>query len=452
MNAPKRIHLIELRDPSMGLASQRVNSLMLPILAVWATQSGWEARVSFGEIGDVDEDHPCDVVALGLYSFLAAEGYALAHRLRARGRIVIIGGPHTKGCLDEVLDHADLVFDRCDETSWKATLDAIAAGTIRPGTGRGVFVPSAEMSVVPPYRELRPFYGRHKIPLLLSSLGCPHDCDFCVDWDSTYVKRDVDAVIDDIREIDAPFFIFCDPNFGVNRKFTAELLRRMVPLRKRYMMETSLAWLLHDEYLALLRDSGCIGIEIGLESLTTAYDKNGIKNADALFTEALARLARIKRYIPLIQVNVVLGLDGDTEETFARVAEFYRRADVDALVPFVVTPFPGTPFWERVNREGRLFEREWRHFHCGHLTMTLRNFSPERFYDLYIALHRELHAPGLVVRKVVSHLRHYRDPKLAVVLLAFLVLRTWNGWRHYLPELRRDRLRAMSRAALAAAR
>lgn len=435
----------------MGLASQRVNSLMLPILAVWAERAGWEARVSFGEVGDIDEDRPSDVVALGLYSFLAEEGYALARRLRARGTIVVIGGPHTKGCFTEVLDHADLVFDRCDETTWRATLDAIASGAIQLSAGRGVFVPSPEMSVVPPYRELRPFYGRGKIPLLLSSLGCPHDCDFCADWDSTYVKRDVDAVIDDVREIDAPFFIFCDPNFGVNRKFTGELLRRMVPLRKRYMMETSLAWLLHDDYLALLRESGCIGIEIGLESLTTVYDKNGIKDPDALFTEALARLARIKRYIPLVQVNVVLGLDDDTEDTFTRVGEFYRRANVDALVPFVVTPFPGTPFWERVNREGRLFERDWRHFHCGHLTMTLRNFSPQRFYDLYIELHRELYAPRLLARKVVMHVRQYRDPKLAFVLLAFLAMRAWNGRRHYLPELRRDRLRAATRATAVAA-
>ncbi len=271
-------------------------------------------------MADVDYTHDCDVVALSVYTFLAPAAYAMARTFREQGKLVIIGGPHAKGCLDEVKEHADLVFDRCDESVWGETLRAIEAGAIAPRPGPGRFVPSPEMTRVPPYREIKRFYGAGKIPLLLSSLGCPHDCDFCTDWNSSYRKRDVDEVIEDVREIEAPFFIFCDPNFGVNRRFTSELLERMVPLKKRYMMETSLAWLLHDDYLALLRASGCIGIELGLESLTTRYRKNGITGNDASIHEVAERIARIKRYIPLIQVNIVLGLDNDTAETFRAVA------------------------------------------------------------------------------------------------------------------------------------
>ncbi len=433
----------------MGLASQWVNSLMLPILAVWAERVGWQARVSFTEIANIDYAYGGDVVALSLYTFLAPEGYAVARRFREQGKLVIIGGPHAKGCLDEVQEHADLVFDRCNEHVWCETLRAIENGTIVPCRGRGRFVPSAEMTGVPPYREIRRFYGTGKIPLLLSSLGCPHDCEFCTDWNSSYHTRDVDDVIEDVREVRAPFFIFCDPNFGVNRRFTSELLERMVPLKKRYMMETSLAWLLHDDYLALLRDSGCIGIELGLESLTTTYGKNGIKRRDAAERESVERIARIKRYIPLIQVNMLLGLDNDTPETFGAVADLYRRANIDGLVPFVVTPFPGTPFFERLRTEGRLFETDWRHFNCANLVMQPRQLSVPAFYDLHMDLLRRLHAPGLIARKVVAHLRQYRDVKLALILLAFLLTRAWNTFWHHLPELRIDKRRAQERAAAA---
>jgi radical SAM superfamily enzyme YgiQ (UPF0313 family) len=444
-----RIHLIELRDRRMGLASQRVNSLMLPILAVWAEGVGWQARVSFTQLADVDYAHPCDVVALSLYTFLAPGGYTVARTFREQGTLVIIGGPHTKGCLDEVTEHADLVFDRCDEAVWCETLRAIENGAIVPCLGRGRFVPAPEMARVPPYREIKRFYGTGKIPLLLSSLGCPHDCDFCTDWNSSYRKREVDDVIEDVREIQAPFFIFCDPNFGVNRRFTSELLKRMVPLKKKYMMETSLAWLLDDDYLALLRDSGCIGIELGLESLTTTYGKNGLKRLDALGRQVVERIARIKRYIPLIQVNILLGLDNDTSETFRAVADLYRRANIDGLVPFVVTPFPGTPFFDRLRAEGRLFETDWRHFNCANLVLMPRQLSVPVFYDQYMDLLRRLQAPGLLARKVVTHLRQYRDAKLAVILLAFLLARAWNTFRHHLPELRIDKRRAQARAAAA---
>jgi radical SAM superfamily enzyme YgiQ (UPF0313 family) len=303
------------------------------------------------------------------------------------------------------------------------------------------------MTRVPPYRELKRFYGAAKIPLLLSSLGCPHDCDFCTDWNSTYRKRGVDEVIEDVREIQAPFFIFCDPNFGVNRPFTSQLLARLVPLKKQYMMETSLAWLLHDDYLALLRDSGCIGIELGLESLTTAYVKNGITQRAVPLHEIVERIARIKRYIPLIQVNILLGLDNDTAETFRLVAQLYRQADIDELVPFVVTPFPGTPFFDRLRAEGRLFETDWRHFNCANLVLTPRQLSVAAFYDLYMDLLKQLHGPGLIARKVAAHLRQYRDAKLAAILAAFLLARAWNTFRHHLPELRIDKRRAHERAA-----
>ena len=69
----------------MGLASQRVNSLMLPILAVWAERVGWQARVSFTPLANVDYAHACDVVALSLYTFLAPGGYAVARTFREQG-------------------------------------------------------------------------------------------------------------------------------------------------------------------------------------------------------------------------------------------------------------------------------------------------------------------------------------------------------------------------------
>jgi radical SAM superfamily enzyme YgiQ (UPF0313 family) len=195
-----RIHLIELRDGRMGLASQRVNNdAAHPRRVGGARRLG--RSVSFTELADVDYAYPCDVVALSLYTFLAPGGYAVARTVMAQGKLVIIGGPHTKGCIDEVTEHADLVFDRCDEGIWCETLRAIESAAIVARPGRGRFVPSPEMTRVPPYRELKKFYGTGKIPLLLSSLGCPHDCDFCTDWNSSYHKRDVDEVIADVREI-----------------------------------------------------------------------------------------------------------------------------------------------------------------------------------------------------------------------------------------------------------
>src|SRR5437870_337094 len=110
-----RIYLIELKERRMGIGPQFLNSLMLPILAVWSQRLGWNAEVAFIDYKHVDCEKECDVVALSLYTFLAPEGYDVARRFRERGKIVIIGGPHTKGSMDEVKEQADLIFDRCNE-------------------------------------------------------------------------------------------------------------------------------------------------------------------------------------------------------------------------------------------------------------------------------------------------------------------------------------------------
>lgn len=437
-----RIHLIELKDHRMGIGPQYLNSLMLPILAVWSERLGWKAEVSFTDITHVDETKECDVVALSLYSYLAPQGYELARKFRDQGKLVIIGGPHTKGCIEEVKNHADVIFDRCTEEVWAKVLKAIEKKEIKPNTHPGLFIPSPEMTDIPSYLQIKPFYGKAKIPLLLSSLGCPHDCDFCSDWNSTYRKRDVDDVVEDIRNITASFFVFCDPNFGVNRKFTTDLLRRIIPLKKKYMMETSLVWLLDDDYLELLRDSGCIGIQIGIESLTTTYKKNGIKHVKPMLEETIENIERIKKYIPGLQVNIVLGLDNDTEETFSAVAELYRRSKIDTLVPFVVTPLPGTPFFDRMRTEGRIFETDWQYFNCSKLTITLKHFTTSRFYDLFIDLHKKLHSPLLITRKIISHLRQHRDLKMATMLFVFLFIRFVNAYLYSIPDLWKAKARA----------
>ncbi len=427
-----RVLFIELRDRRMGIASQRVSGIMLPILAAWSRRLGWEAEVCFTDSSHVDYGKDCDVVGISTYTFLASASYHVAERFRERGKIVVIGGPHTKGCAEEAREHADVVFDRCDERAWRELLEAVEAKQIISTHDRGTFFRSSEMSDVPPYQEYRPFYGEDKIPMLISSLGCPHACDFCVDWSSKYFKRDVDAVLEDVSNVTAELFVFCDPNFGANIVETSELLRRMIPLRKHYVMETSIAFLIKDEFLALLRDSGCVGIEIGFESLSTKFKKN-VSRGTSILDDAIQRLRKIKEYIPVVQANFVFGLDDDTEETFHAVVEFHRRSNVDTVVPHMATPFPGTPLWDRMRAQGRIFEEDWRFYDTQHLVTTLKGMSPLRFHDLYVEVLKKINSPIAVVSKTLSHFRRYKSMRWALMLFVLLLQRGRNTFLYQIP-------------------
>ena len=442
-----KLHLIETKKASAGVGAQYFNSLMLPILAVWSERIGWDVMISATEPEKINYNADCDVVAICLYTYLAPEGYEVARKFRELGKIVIIGGPHAKGCSDEMKEHADLVFDRCSEKAWGETLKAIEAKKILPSLNPGQFVPSDEIEKIPPYKETRRFNQNDKVPILVSSIGCPHDCDFCADWNTQYIKREVADVIDDIKHLKSDFFVFVDPNFGANRKYTAELLEAMIPLKKTYMMETSLAWLKNEKYLELLRDSGCLAVQIGLESISTSYKKNSLKDPHDITGEISKIIDNIKEYIPAVQVSVVLGLDNDTKETFRTISDLYLNSNIDVLSPFITTPLPGTPFFDRLKAEGRLFEDDWAYYNCAELTYTLKDFDVDEFFDEMVLLYQSTHKPSIIFTKTFKNLRKYKNLKLGIYMFWFLTVRVLNTYKYVIPDLHRAKTRVKAKIA-----
>ena len=439
-----KLRLIELEKKSF--TSHYLQSLMPPILAAWAVREGWEVQLDFIPFEKVDYDTDCDVVALSTYTSRAPQSYEVARRFRERGKTVVIGGPHTKGCVDDVLLHADAVFRDCDETAWRGFLRSVEDGSFLPSTdaeGRGRFIPSAQFVEPPPYREYGRFIGKRKFPNLLASVGCPYECGFCTDWDSPFKRRDIDDVLQDVRDVGDRLFFFTDPNFGANPVATKELLRRMAPLKRRYFVNYSFSYL-DDEVLTLLRDSGCMFVAIGLDSLLTTFHKNATKKGESILEDALRKIDRIKEFIPMVHVNLILGLDTDTEESFAAVREFHRRTSADIVMPHIATPFPGTPLHDEMKAAGRIFDWDESHYDTHHLVATLKQISPDRFYDLYIELLRELRSPWAAIKKAARQLAHSKNPVYAGTLLGILGKKSIVTWRHEIPGHRAAQQRLSS--------
>ena len=441
-----RIYIVELQRTYV---SRRWDGVMPAILGVWSEREGWQVRVHYTGLEGVDYDEDCDVVAISTYTHLARECFEVARRFRALGKLVVIGGPHTKGGGEESTRVADAVFDQCDETLWRGFLGEVAAGQFRASTP-GRVMPSAELKTVPPYREYSRFMGKSKVPMVFSSLGCPYTCDFCTDWDRSFYKRSVEDVLADVADVEKSFFFFVDPNFGANPVATAELLERMVPLGKKYFMQCSFSFLTDERTLKLLRDSGCGGVQIGLESFSTSFKKNAVRRGSSILDDTIEKIRRIKRYIPFVQANIILGFDEDTEETFEAVREFHRSSNADILMPHIATPYPGTPLHDRMRAEGRIFDPEPSHYDSQNLVITLKQMPPERFYDLYIDLYRELRSLRSALAKARGQWRDSRSLWRSALLFAFLARKGFMTRRYEYPDLLRARARVIEEDAYAA--
>ena len=154
-----------------------------------------------------------------------------------------------------------------------------------------------------------------------------------------------------------PFIEFADDNAFVNRRYWKQLLPELKKRKIRWFAETDLSVHEDAELLRLMRESGCAEVLIGFES----PGEWGLRGLELKSDWKLKRWRESKEAVRRIQsfgirVNgcFILGLDGQGPEIFDKVLEFAMETELFDVQITVQTPFPGTPLYSRLKREGRL--------------------------------------------------------------------------------------------------
>ncbi len=208
-----------------------------------------------------------------------------------------------------------------------------------------------------------------------TSRGCPHHCEFCASsilLTPRYKVKPVEKVVAEIREIKQiwpkPFIEFADDNSFVHHEHYKRLLRELAKEKVRWFTEADVSVAEDDELLGLMRDSGCQQVLIGFESPpvlrsnTAEGGRRANLNGIELKNNWKARqqdryktaIARIQSYGVTVNGCFILGLDGDTPETFDDVLDFVRDAGLYEVQVTFQTAFPGTPLYSRLKKEGRI--------------------------------------------------------------------------------------------------
>lgn len=209
----------------------------------------------------------------------------------------------------------------------------------------------------------------------------------------------VRAASEEIREIKrlwpAPFIEFADDNTFVNRRHSRELLRAVAGEGIRWFTETDVSVADDPELLELLRESGCAEVLIGFESPTAA----GLEGVELRRNWKRGRLDDYRAAIERIQghgiaVNAcfVLGLDGDGPEVFGAVYDFVQEARPFDVQVTALTPFPGTPMYDRLLADGRLLEPlAWERCTLFDVNYRPAHMSPEALQHDLVELGRRLY-------------------------------------------------------------
>jgi radical SAM superfamily enzyme YgiQ (UPF0313 family) len=309
-----------------------------------------------------------DVVAISSFSAQIKEAYELADRYRAAGTQVVLGGLHVTALPHEAIQHSDAIVVGEGESVWPQLLADLRSGrldSLYDARNRTFDLADAPM---PGYHLLD--IAKYNRLTVQTQRGCPGRCDFCaasIRISPTYKVKPLGKVIAEIRRIKEiwahPFIEFADDNTFVNKKHSKSLLRALVKEPVRWFTETDVSVAEDTELLSLMRDSGCAQVLIGFES-PSRIALNGIEARTNWKAKQLDRYSQAIRRIQDHGITVngcfILGLDGTDATSFEDVWNFVRDSGLYEVQITVLTPFPGTPLYGRLQAEGRLLqENAW---------------------------------------------------------------------------------------------
>jgi radical SAM superfamily enzyme YgiQ (UPF0313 family) len=360
--------------------------------------------VSYHEVLDIralDQLPSCDVAAISSYSAQIKDAYTLADRYRAAGARVVLGGLHVTAMPQEAQAHADAIVVGEGELGWSDLVADVAAGRRL----RRIYAPNGrewDLADAPMPRFDLLDIDRYNRLTVQTQRGCPWRCEFCaasIRLTPKYKMKPIVKVLAEIHAIKAiwprPFIEFADDNSFVNRRHSKELLRALIPERLRWFSESDISIADDPELLELMRESGCREILVGLESPTLT----GIEGVElrrnwkrSRFGDYLAAIERIQGHGIAVNGTFVVGLDGDGPEVFDAIEAFVRESGQFDVQVTAMTPFPGTPLYERLKAEGRLLDpTAWERCSLFDVNFRPRNMSAEALQAGLIELGRRLY-------------------------------------------------------------
>lgn len=359
---------------------------------------GHDVRVTdeYAERANPETDD-ADLVGITFVTGFANYAYDLARRYRERGKIVVFGGPHTTLMPGEAMPHADaLVLGEADET-WPQLIRDVEAGKLkkvyRPERSPDpAIIPRSRLDLVPKNK----FYMARSIQ---ASRGCPFVCEYCTlpgFYGAGYRPRPVRSVIEeieswDLKPGDAPV-LFWDDNIVGNVKWAKKFFQELAPLKVTWLSQATITIADDDDLAYLAGKSGCIGVFCGLESFSEASLK-GVQKSFNRVKDYKLKLKRLHDYGVTVTAGMVFGFDDDTKDIFDISIEAAEDIALDAAAIGVLVPYPGTPVYDKMNREGRILTRDWSLYDGEHVVIRPKNMTPEeldegmrkarkRFYSL----------------------------------------------------------------------
>ncbi len=309
-----------------------------------------------------------DLVGITVMTATAPRAYALAKTFRERGAQVILGGIHASVLPEEASQHADAVLVGEAEAIWPRILEEVEHNSLQ----RLYSNPNPEVLHIPlvNYKHEK----KSRIPTacpVIASRGCPNGCEFCSVprlYGNRVRKVPVGQVLAQVMRHNGDYVGFLDDNLTASREYALELFAALRNLKVKILAQVPVRFILDDDLFNMAVAAGLKGIFVGFE---TIEEKSLQRFRKSVAVEAYGTAIRKCRDAGvMLHSSFIFGLDEHDPSIFGRTLDFILKHKIPSVSANVLTPYPGTPLFDRVVAEGRLLHRNWAFY--DHMTPVFR--------------------------------------------------------------------------------
>ncbi len=367
-----------------------------------------------------------ELVGISVHLTFAKRAFELAEWYRSRGSKVVLGGLHVLSCPEECAPHADALALGDGVQLWPRILADVESNRLQ---ARYVATYESDYRQDPaPRRSILPRKSFLTTTSLIATRGCHNRCGFCYlatdGLRMPYRMREPKQVAEEFAADGQPYAVFIDNNLGSNREYLRELCRALRPLEKIWSAAVSIDVTDDPSLIRNMALAGCTGVFIGFESLSDENLADARKK-----TPRTADYARRVRMLHEngIQVNgsFVLGFDHDRKDVFASTAQWIEQNRLECATFHILTPYPATPLFRQMEREGRLLHRDWSLYDTAHAVFRPRHMTAEELEHGYAWIYQRLFSHASIWRRRPEDTRAVAP----YLLMSYLYKRSNRFWR-----------------------
>lgn len=350
--------------------------------------------------GMIDYSDNPDIIGISVTVDTLPQAAAIAKRFKKANIPVVAGGIHITTAFEFIpKDCFDVLCIGAAELTWRDIITDLEHGELKP-----VYKCQRKLSgedIVSPAYDMIKNNSYLYCNIIHTSRGCPYRCDFCYNSSAErcYVNRSIDDVISDIKAVRKRHIMFIDDNFAGNPAWTAKFLKRIKPMKLKWNAAVSIDIAKRPKLLALMRESGCMSLFIGFESINEK-SVNGVHKVQNRTTDYSKAVKIIHSNGIMINASFVFGLDSDTPDVFEKTLEWVTRNKIETVTSHILTPYPGTKLYDDMLKSGRIIKTDLSLYNTANVVFKPANMTPKQLYNGYLWIYKSIYSLPCILKRM----------------------------------------------------